>query len=92
LRLKIHNEPVGSTSVTEMGYLGHPSIEVISHELKNMEPSGNGGLTDSTWAISLRLVNCRIPGNTKIRTEIWDNVPTITGVGNLSFDVQRHDT
>ncbi len=91
LRLKTHIEHVGSTSVTEMGYPSHPSIEVISHELKKIEPSGNGRLTDSTWSISLRLVNCRIPENTKTRTEIWSNVPTITGVGNLSFDVQRRD-
>ena len=90
LRLKTHIEHVGSTSVTEMGYPSHPSIEVISHELKKIEPSGNGKLTDSTWSISLRPVNCRIPENTKIETEIRGNVPTIMGAGNLSFEVQTH--
>jgi ferredoxin len=87
LRLKTHIDHVGSTSVTEMGYPSHPSIEVISHELKKVEPSGNGRLTDSTWSISVRPVNCR---NTKIEAEIWGNVPTITGAGNLSFNIQRH--
>jgi ferredoxin len=91
LRLKTHIEQVGSTSVTEMGYPSHPSIEVISHELKKIEPSRKGRLTDSTWSISLRLANCRISENTKIETEIWGNVPTITGAGNLSFHVQRRD-
>jgi hypothetical protein len=91
LRLKTGIEQVGSTSVTEIGYPSHPSIEVITHELKKIEPSGNGRLTDSTWSLSLRLVNCRIPENTKIETGIWGNVPTITGAGNLSFHVQRRD-
>jgi hypothetical protein len=90
LRLKTCIEDVPPTSISETGYPIHPSIEVISHELKKVEPSGNGRLTDSTWSISLRLVNCRIPENTAIETEIWGNVPTITGAGNLSFDVQRH--
>ena len=90
LRLKTHIEDVGSISVTEMGYPSHPSIEVISHELKKVDPSGNGRLTDSTWSISLCPVNCRIPENTEVEAEIRGNVPTITSAGNLSFDIQRH--
>lgn len=91
LRLKTYIEDVTSTLIPAMGYPAHPSIEVISHELKKVELSANGRLIDSTGSVTCQLVNCRIAENTDIKAEIWGNVPTVTRVSNLSIRVQKHD-